>query len=223
MSFPAAIMIFAAGRGTRMGRTDVPKPLVEVAGRPLIDHALDLADAAGVPRRVANTHHLPDALEARLAARGVVVVREPELLDTGGGLVNARPALGPGPVLTLNADAAWRGPDPIAALRRAWKGEGGLLLLVPQGAARGRVAPGDFAIGPGGRLAPDGPFVYTGLQVLGADAVEDLPEGGAFSMWTIWKRLLARGALRGVIWDGAWCDVGTPAGIAAAEEMLGRG
>ncbi len=215
-------MLFAAGRGTRMGRTDVPKPMVEVAGRPLIDHALALADAAGIARRVANTHHLPDALEAHLAARGVVATREETLLDTGGGLIAARRALGAGPVLTLNADAAWRGPDPIGALRAAWTGAGMLLLLVPLAAARGRAAPGDFRMDPAGRLTAGGDLVYTGLQIVGEDAMED-PPAGPFSMWTLWDRAAARGALRGLVWDGAWCDVGTPAGVALAEEMLAGG
>ncbi len=222
MSGPRAIMLFAAGRGTRMARTDVPKPMVEVAGRPLIDHALALADAASIPRRVANTHHLPAALEAHLAARGVTAIREEALLDTGGGLVNARSALGPGPVLTLNADAAWRGPDPIGALAAAWSGDGMLLLLVPLAAARGRAAPGDFRMDAAGRLAPGGDLVYTGLQIVGEDAMAD-PPPGAFPMWTLWDRAAARGALRGLVWDGAWCDVGTPAGVALAQEMLADG
>lgn len=216
---PDAVMLFAAGRGTRMGRADVPKPMVEVAGRPLIDHALDLV--AGIPRRVANTHHLPGALEAHLAARGVEALREHALLDTGGGLANALPRLGPGPVLTLNTDAAWRGPDPVAALCDGWDGTGGRLLLVPPCRARGRGAPGDFGMD-GGVLTPGGPLVYTGLQALGPDALADLP-AGAFGMWTIWGRLLARGALRGVEWAGEWCDVGTPEGVALAEEMLTDG
>ena len=221
---PEAIMLFAAGRGTRMGRTDVPKPMVELAGRPLIDHALALADAARIPRRVANTHHLPDALEAHLAARGVAAIREDALLDTGGGLLNAAAALGGGPVLTLNTDAAWRGPDPIRALCAGWDGTGARLLLVPPARALGRDAPGDFAMDAAGRLTPGGDLVYTGLQALSADARTAAGRpGGAFPMRAIWDAVRARGALTGVVWDGAWCDVGTPAGIAAAEGMLRDG
>lgn len=219
---PEAIMIFAAGRGTRMGRTDRPKPMVEVAGRPLVDHALALADAAGIARRVANTHHLPDMLEAHLAARGVTAIREETLLDTGGGLANARGVLGDGAVFTLNADAAWRGRDPLGALRDAWRGAGALLLLVPLAAARGRAGRGDFAMAADGALRRGGELVYTGAQIVDMAELEGSPPG-AFSLNLVWDRLIARGALRGLVWDGAWCDVGSPEGIALAEEMLRDG
>lgn len=219
---PEAVMLFAAGRGTRMDASAIPKPMVEVAGRPLIDHALALADEAGIARRVANTHHLPEPLEAHLAGRGVTVLREAALLDTGGGLANARAALGGGAAFTLNTDAAWRGRDPLGALRGGWDGRGALLLLVPLAAARGRAAPGDFAIGPDGRLTPGGGLVYTGAQAIDLAVLDGAPEG-AFSMWVLWDRLAERGLLRGLVWDGAWCDVGTPPGIVAAEEMLRDG
>ena len=123
---PQALMIFAAGLGTRMGALtrDRPKPLVEVAGRPLIDHALALARAAGIPRIVVNTHAHADQMQAHLArtAPDVLISHEPTLLETGGGLKRALPLLGPGPVFTLNADMVWTGPNPLAALAAAWTG-----------------------------------------------------------------------------------------------------
>lgn len=219
------LMLFAAGRGTRMRplTEDRPKPMVEVAGRPLVDHALALADAAGIARRVANTHYLPETLTAHLGARGVAVSHEPDLLDTGGGLRAALPLLGPGPVLTLNADAVWAGPDPqpdpLGALIRAWRpGMGALLLLVPLARALGRAAPDDFALTPRG-LARRGPLAYTGAQMIDPAVLDGIP-GTVFSLNAAWDALAARGRLAGLVWDGAWCDVGTPRGIPLAEAML---
>ena len=220
------LMLFAAGLGTRMMplTADRPKPMVEVAGRPLIDHALALADGAGIARRVANTFYKPEMLEAHLAAKGVTAVREaPEVLDTGGGLRNALPALAPhGPVLVLNTDAVWRGPNPLIALTEAWDGRAGALLLVmPVERCRGRNPPGDFAMDDEGRLTPGGPWVYLGAQMLDPAPLHDVPED-AFSLWEVWRPLIAAGRLRGLAWDGDWCDVGTPDGIALAERMLGE-
>ena len=220
------LMLFAAGLGTRMRplTDDRPKPMVEVAGRPLIDHALALADGAGVERRVANTFHRPETLEAHLAAKGVTTVREaPAILDTGGGLRNALPALAPdGPVLVLNTDAAWRGPNPLSALIGAWTdGMGALLLVMPVERCRGRTPPGDFAMDDGGRLTPGGPWVYLGAQMLDPAPLHDVPKD-AFSLWEVWRPLIAAGRLHGLAWNGDWCDVGTPDGIALAEEMLGE-
>ena len=219
------LMLFAAGLGTRMRplTADRPKPMVEVAGRPLIDHALALADEAMIERRVANTHYRPEALEAHLALRGVTAVREaPRILDTGGGLRNALPLLGPGPVMTLNTDAVWRGPNPLSALADAWTDDmGGLLLLLPVERCLGRNPPGDFAMDADGRLTRGGPMVYLGAQIVDPAPLADIPED-VFSMWLLWDRFIAEGRLHGLVWDGEWCDVGTPDGIALAERMLGE-
>ena len=168
---PRALMIFAAGLGTRMGaltRTR-PKPLLEVAGRPLIDHALALGREAGVPRIVVNTHAHGEQLQAHLArmAPEVRVSHEPERLETGGGLKRALPLLGAGPVFTLNADMVWSGPNPLAALADAWTGDGARLCLVPRAAAVGHSGPGDFFLGVDARLArrgaaPAADYVYAG-------------------------------------------------------------
>ena len=140
---PGAIMIFAAGLGTRMGALtrDRPKPLIEVAGRPLIDHALTLARQAGIERIVVNSHAHADMLEAHLAAQApdVRVAHEPLLLETGGGLLAARPLLATGTAFTLNADMVWTGPNPLEALARDW----------PEARARGCAGPA--LPGPAGR------------------------------------------------------------------------
>ena len=167
------LMLFAAGYGRRMGAltAEQPKPLVPVAGRPLIDHALALADEAGVARRAANVHYRPEPLARHLEARGVAVSREDPILETGGGLRAALPLLGAdlgaGPVLTLNTDAAWRGPNPLAALLEAWRevpaGTEALLLCVPLAPRAGpRARRGTSRSAPDGRLAWGGPAVYTG-------------------------------------------------------------
>lgn len=218
---PRALMLFAAGRGTRMGAltADRPKPLIAVAGRPLIDHALALAEAAGVARVVVNTHHYSAQMADHLAGR-VTLSHEPELLETGGGLRAALPLLGQGPVFTLNSDAVWTGPNPLETLRTAWAPEmGALLLLVPLARATGRLGAGDFTLGADGRLRRGGDLVYTGAQILWPGGVEGVAEA-AFSLNRVWDGMLAEGRLFGLVHPGGWADVGHPAGIAAAEALL---
>jgi MurNAc alpha-1-phosphate uridylyltransferase len=225
-------MIFAAGLGTRMGALtrDRPKPLLQVAGRPLIDHALALARAAGAAPVVANAHAHADQLAAHLArtAPEVRVAREPVLLETGGGLKAALPLLGRGPVFTLNADIVWRGPNPLAALAAAWDGErmGALLALVPRAAALGHGGAGDFDREPDGRLArrsaaPAAAFVYAGAQIIDTAALDRFAPG-VFSLNAVWDALLAEGRLFGLPWRGRWVDVGRPEGLALAEAELAR-
>lgn len=222
---PGALMLFAAGFGTRMGAltADRPKPLVPVAGRPLIDHALALADAAGLGRIAVNLHYRGDRIARHLAARRDIALsweRGP-ILDTGGGLRAALPLLPPGPVVTLNTDAVWTGPNPLAALAAAWDGAtmDALLLLLPGAAATGHAGPGDFTLHPDGRLTRGGPYVYLGAGVMNPAALEGVP-GPAFSLNRAWDRLIAAGRCHGLIHTGGWCDVGHPGGIALAEAML---
>ena len=217
-------MLFAAGLGTRMGAltADRPKPLIEVAGRPLIAHALALGREAGVARIVANVHHRAEMLRPWLAREGVAVSDESAgLLDTGGGLAAARPLLGPGPVFTLNADAAWRGPNPLDLLAAAWAPErmGALLLCVPPERAWAHRGRGDFALGKDGRLSRGGPLVYSGAQIIDTDVLQGVAEA-VFSLNAAWDRLAPEGRLRGIAYPGAWCDVGRPEGVAEAERML---
>jgi MurNAc alpha-1-phosphate uridylyltransferase len=228
---PEAAMIFAAGLGTRMGALtrDRPKPLLQVAGRPLIDHALALARAAGVRRIVVNTHAHAEQMWAHLrrVAPDALVSHEPMLLETGGGLKHALPLLGAGPVFTLNADMVWSGPNPLAALAAAWQpGDGALLCLVPRGVAAGHAGPGDFFLDADGRLrrraaAPAADFVYAGAQIIDTTALDGFADA-VFSLNRIWDALLAQGRLRGIVHHGAWVDVGRPEGIALAEAELAR-
>lgn len=214
-------MIFAAGFGTRMRPlTEThPKPLIEVAGRPLIDHALHLAQ--GSEPIVVNTHYLGDQIARHLSDRDIHVVHEPEILDTGGGLRNALPLLGPGPVITLNSDAVWTGPNPLDTLRAAWDAErmDALLLLVPVPAARGYTGEGDFAVDTEGRLTRGAGHVYSGAQIIKPEGLADVPDA-AFSLNLLWNAMQPEGRLFGVVHQGGWCDVGHPGGIAEAEAML---
>ncbi|MFD0859508.1 nucleotidyltransferase family protein [Roseovarius aquimarinus] len=221
---PDALMLFAAGFGTRMGaltRTR-PKPLIEVAGRTLLDHALDLAQSAGIGRCVVNTHYLADHIAAHLAGRGVAISHEETILDTGGGLRAALPLLGDGPVFTLNTDAVWKGPNPLGHLAAAWDESAmdALLLCLPPAQAIGHAGKGDFMIGEGGRAARGPGLVYSGAQIIRPGALDDMPEG-PFSLNLVWDRLIGRGRLHAIAYPGTWCDVGHPGGITLAEEMLG--
>ncbi len=220
---PDSIMLFAAGFGTRMGTLtrDVPKPLIPVGGRPLIDHALDIVDAHGPLRRVVNTHYRADQMEAYLADRNVTLSPEqPRILDTGGGLRAALPLLGPEPVFTLNTDAVWSGPNPLDLLAASWEPErmDALLLCVPLSRALGRKGAGDFTLDQG-QLLRGGDLVYTGAQILRTDDLAEIPET-AFSLNLLWNRMDARGRLFGLTYPGTWCDVGHPEGIALAETLL---
>ena len=224
-NFP--LMILAAGFGTRMGALthDRPKPLIEVAGRTLVDRALDLTLTAPVGPVVVNLHYRGAQLERHLQGRDVTLAWEPEILETGGGLKAALPLLGEGPVMTLNPDAVWTGANPLFTLAEAWRDDmAGLLLVAPNASVNGRVGePADFVMDEGGRLtramgAQDG-VVYLGAQIVRADWVSAWPEV-KFSMNRIWDQMIAAGQLRAVLHQGGWCDVGTPEGIVAAEALL---
>jgi MurNAc alpha-1-phosphate uridylyltransferase len=228
---PTAVMIFAAGLGTRMGALtrDRPKPLIAVAGRPLLDHALALARAAGVPRIVVNTHAHAQQVADHLArvAPEARISHEPDLLETGGGLKRALPLLGTGPVFTLNADMVWTGPNPLATLAAAWRpGMGALLALVPRERATGHGGPGDFFRDPAGLLARRGsaaaaPYVFAGAEIIDPAVLAPF-DAPVFSLNAVWDRLLAEGRLFGVVHTGGWVDVGRPEGIALAEAELAR-
>jgi N-acetyl-alpha-D-muramate 1-phosphate uridylyltransferase len=222
--YPDAIMMFAAGFGTRMKHLTQhqPKPLVPVAGRPLIDYALDLARGVGPSRIVANLHYLPEQLDAHLKPQGVTTIIEtPEILDTGGGLRNALPLLGTEPVFTMNSDAIWAGPNPLSLLRKAWKPEqmDALLMTVPLGQTLGHGGQGDFTLGENGNLTRGPGNVYGGVQIINTDLLSAI-DADKFSLNLLWDMMLERQTLFGLPYPGRWCDVGHPGGIALAESLL---
>lgn len=219
-----AIMLFAAGFGTRMGAltADRPKPLIEVAGRSLLDHALDVATAIGPSRIVVNAHYKADQIAAHLIGRDVHVANElPELLDTGGGLRATLPLLNAATIHTMNTDAVWRGPNPLRVLSAAWRPDvmDALLLCLPSAQAVGHAGSGDFLMAENGTLSRGSGLVYSGAQIIKAHTLTDMPDG-AFSLNRVWDKVLAAGRLHGCIYPGEWCDVGHPGGITLAEDML---
>lgn len=224
---PFPLMLFAAGKGTRMGALTAhcPKPLIPVAGRALIDHALALAASAGVRPIVVNTHYLGDQIAAHLAGQGVAISDERDLLlETGGGLRKALPLLGQSPVMTLNSDAVWTGQNPLMQLADHWDEArmDALLLLAPAGAVRGHAGRGDFLMDDQGHLARTNGapgLVYLGAQILRTDRLGEIPDH-VFSLNRLWDRLIAQGRVFGLVHQGGWCDVGKPEGIAEAEALL---
>lgn len=225
MPFP--LMIFAAGFGTRMGAltANQPKPLIKVAGRALVDHALDLAATAGARPVVVNTHYLAGQMADHLANHPVIMSEEPgQILETGGGLRKALPHLGKGPVMTLNSDAVWTGENPLTQLARHWDPDRmeALLLLLPTDQATGHGGQGDFLMAETGVLsrAKGAPgLVYLGAQILQTKGLQQI-EQEVFSLNLLWDDMIARGKVHGLVHRGGWCDVGHPAGIAQAENLL---
>lgn len=220
---PNAIMLFAAGFGTRMGAltTNCPKPLVKVAGGALIDHALDIVEEAALKTVVTNTHYLPEMMAAHLDGRNVAISHEPDILETGGGLRHALPLLGAGPVFTLNTDAIWTGHNPLVTLANAWNPDemDALLLLVSPDHARGYTRNGDFIQAENGGIKRGAGMVYTGAQIIKTDGLKNVADT-KFSLHALWDQMYDADRIFGATHLGGWCDVGTPAGIQIAEDML---
>ncbi len=229
---PAAAMVFAAGRGTRMGdlSDSRPKALTPVAGRALIDHALDVVAAAGIPRAVVNTFHLGDQVAAHLRSRPaprIALSPEAELLDTGGGLKHALPLLDADPIAGISAKTVWRGPNPLTLLAEAWDATrmDALLLVVPRENATGHTREGDFFLD-GTRLARRGaaataPYVYASAQIIAPRALGGFDQP-VFSLNPVWDRANAAGRLAALVYPGDWAAIEAPASIAAAEAMLAQ-
>ncbi|HSJ79115.1 MAG TPA: nucleotidyltransferase family protein [Erythrobacter sp.] len=229
-------MILAAGLGKRMRplTASQPKPLVRVAGKPLIDHALDRLADAGVAQAVVNVHYLADALEAHVLTRRAPKVsvsdERMQLLETGGGMIKARDHL-PDPFFALNADNIWLdGPkSAFHDLSRRWDPQAmdALLLVVPHARAANFNGPGDFHMDPHGKLSRrrDGriaPFIFTGIQLVSHRLLRDAPEG-PFSTNILWNRAMEEGRLYGLSFTGLWFEVGTPQAIRPTEEALQGG
>jgi MurNAc alpha-1-phosphate uridylyltransferase len=217
------IMLFAAGLGTRMGplTANQPKPMIQVAGTPLIDHALRLTKDQPVQTPVMNLHYKADILKQHLQDQSVTFSDETDLLrDTGGGLRHALPLLGPDPVITLNTDAIWSGPNPIAQLLSEWRDEmEGLLLLIPTPQVIGHKGAGDFVIDPNGRLIREPGHIYSGIQMIRTDGLASIKDN-VFSLNKLWDQAIKRGTLYGTTYTGRWCDVGQPDSIPLAEQLI---
>ncbi|RVT41186.1 nucleotidyltransferase family protein [Sphingobium algorifonticola] len=231
-------MLMAAGLGKRMRPLTAtrPKPLVKVAGKALMDHALDRIEAAGIRKVVVNVHYLASTVEAHLKTRKgpmdlIVSDERDRLLETGGGLVKALPLLGTAPFLCANSDNLWiDGPrDSIGLLADHWDDRrmDALLLVVPHARANCHSGPGDFHMDALGRLSRRkpghvAPFVFTGVQILSPRLITDPPDA-VFSTNVFWNRAIAAGRLFGVAHQGLWFDVGTPQAIPMVEAIIAHG
>src|SRR5476649_2873103 len=231
---PKSAMVLAAGMGMRMRPlTDtMPKPLVKVAGRALLDHVLDRLGDAGVTRAVVNVHYFGDQIIAHLATRTrpriAISDERGVLLDTGGGVVKALPLLGNDPFYHLNADTIWiDGVTPnLTRLAEAFDPAvmDALLLLAPAAGSIGYAGRGDFTFAADDRLVARAerevaPFVYSGAAILQPSLFAGAPKG-KFSLTTLFARAAAAGRLSGLRLEGLWMHVGTLEAIGAAETAI---
>ena len=226
-------MVLAAGLGTRMRplTNDRPKPLVEVAGKALIDHALDRLAEAGVARAVVNVHHYGDAVETHVRGRTAPEIaisdERDQLLETGGGLIRAAPLL-PDPFFCVNSDNVWLdGPtDAFRQLSAAWDAArmDALLLVVSHVRASNFRGKGDFHMDGRGRLSRRrsgriAPFIFTGIQLIAKRLLREAPQG-PFSTNILWTRAIEEGRLYGTSFYGEWFEVGDPQAIRPTEAAL---
>ena len=231
---PQSAMVLAAGFGQRMRplTDNMPKPLVKVAGKALLDHVLDRLADAGVTRAVVNVHYLAEQIErhvvARTAPRVTISDERGVLLDTGGGVVKALLLLGDAPFFHINSDTIWiDGVKPnLTRLAEAFDPAtmDALLLLAPGAGSIGYAGRGDFTMAPDGRLTARAerdvaPFVYAGAAILSPRLFEDAPQG-AFSLTRLFARAIEAGRLHGLRLEGLWMHVGTPEAIAEAEQAI---
>jgi MurNAc alpha-1-phosphate uridylyltransferase len=232
---PEAAMVLAAGLGKRMRPLTAtrPKPLIEVAGRSLLDRALDRIEAAGIGRAVVNVHYFADQVEAALRARkGPLALAVSDerglLLETGGGLARALPLLGEGPVLVANSDNLWidGASDTLRLMAQRWDARrmDALLLMVPLARAQGYEGRGDFFLDPAGLVRPRrgvrlAPFVFAGVQILHPRLFAGEPVE-PFTMWRAWNKALAADRMFGMPHQGLWFHVGTPEAIISTEKVL---
>jgi N-acetyl-alpha-D-muramate 1-phosphate uridylyltransferase len=231
---PRTAMVLAAGNGIRMRPLTerMPKPLIAVGGKPLLDNVLDRLAATGVETAVVNVHYLADQIERHLASRRapriVISDERTELLDTGGGVVKALPILGAAPFYHLNSDTIWIDGVKSNLVRLAESFDAArmdaLLLLAATSSSVGYAGRGDFGMASDGRLQrrPErevAPFVYAGVAVLSPALFADAPSG-AFSLNLLFDRAIEAGRLHGLRLEGVWMHVGTPDAIAAAEAAI---
>jgi len=224
-------MVLAAGLGLRMRplTLTLPKPLVPVAGRTMLDRVLDHLDRVDAGRKVVNLHWLGETIRSHLDGRGdIVFSEEPELLETGGGVAKALGYLGSAPFFVCNADIIWTdGTEPaLSRLLKAYDPArmDGLLLLQPVETAFGYDGKGDFHLRSDGRLArrkPDEttPLMFAGVQILHPRLFEGHPRG-KFSLNLLYDKAIAADRLFGIVHDGRWYHIGTPDALTEAEALL---
>ena len=226
--------VLAAGMGRRMQPlTDVvPKPLIHLGGRTLLDHVLDRLAAAGFERTVVNVHYKADQIEDHLAARTAPAItisdERDALLETGGGVMRALPLLGHAPFLIHNSDSVWleHGISNVERLLTAWNPEtmDCLMLLADKATSLGYDGAGDFDLASDGRVSrrqkgTEAPYVFTGVSIADPRLFDGAPSG-AFSLNVVWDLAIARGRVSAILLDGTWMHAGTPEALADAEQRL---
>jgi N-acetyl-alpha-D-muramate 1-phosphate uridylyltransferase len=231
---PKHAMVLAAGLGTRMRPlTDrMPKPLVAVGGKALIDHVLDRLAEVGVTRAVVNVHHFAEQLERHLAARSKPAIAISDerglLLGTGGGVVKALPLIGNAPFFHVNSDSIWIDGVQPNLLRLAAAFDPAamdtLLLLAPSSGSIGYAGRGDYSMAGDGRLRRRAerevaPFVFAGAAILSPKLFAGAPQG-EFALTALFDRAAQAGRLHGLRLEGLWMHVGTPDAIALAEQAI---
>ncbi len=231
---PTSAMVLAAGLGKRMRPLTAtrPKPLIEVAGRTLLDRALDHLVTAGVARAVVNSHYFADQIDAHLSGRSDLDIQLSDeraaLLETGGGVTKALPLLDCDPFYVVNSDNLYidGSTDTLHQLAQRWDADtmDALLLLVPLARASGYEGRGDFQMDAAGHIRRRvehrvAPYVFSGVQLLAKRLFENEPVE-PFSMWRVWDRALAAQRLYGVVHQGLWFHVGTPQAVTETEALL---
>ncbi len=227
-------IVLSAGLGTRMRplTNTIPKPLIALNGKPLIDHCLDFLSAASIRQVVVNTSYRAAQIEDYLSGRVTPSIHfsreEPAPLETGGGIAKALPLLGDGPFLAMNSDAVFPATaiHPITRMVEAW-GEDidFLMLLIPKNRAIGWVGRGDFAMDEAGRIrrpyeGEDAPYIFSGVEIIRREVFAGCPDG-PFSLSQLWNQRLGEGGwftrIRAIIHEGDWLNVGDLAGLEAGE------
>lgn len=235
---PDTVMVLAAGLGTRMRplTNAMPKPLVPLVGRALIDHVLDRMADNGVTRAIINVHYMAEAMKFHLAqctSPAVIISDESDaLLETGGGVVRAAPLFNADAILIHNSDSVWYEPANVNLPRlfAAWDGDrmDTLMLLAPVSNSLGYSGRGDFHCDADGRLSRSGsgsgsgaaaPYVFAGVSILNTAVLAKAPPG-PFSLNVLWDHAIQNGRLFGVVMDGTWMHVGDPQSLAEAEVAM---
>ena len=233
---PTTAFVLAAGLGTRMRPlTDtLPKPLVPLAGRPMIDHVLDRLQNSGITKAVVNVHYMAEQIGAhvikRAAPRVVVSDERDALLETGGGVVRALPLIGDAPFVIHNSDSVWieNGTPNITRLLDAWNETrmDSIMLLAPTSTSFGYDGRGDFHMADDGQLrrrtgTGTAPYVFAGVSIIHPCMFKGEAER-PFSLNRVWDRSIAAGRLFGITLNGTWMHVGTPEALDDANALIAK-
>ncbi len=220
-------MILCAGLGIRMRplTNTLPKPLIKVAGKTMLDRAFEHLKVIDISHIVVNAHYLSPQIVDQVKERGIVS-HEDDLLETGGGVHHALPLLGNKPFFVLNGDCIWTGSESLKYMEQVWDEDKmeALLLVIPREKAHGYNGAGDFFMSPDGHLsrrgeAPEAPYVFIGIQILNPDLFRGETEG-PYSLNVIYNKALEKGRLYGVVHHGEWFHIGTPEDLRKYDPMV---